>query len=49
MKYFLWPGDQAASLAGLAEGSEHRQIFRMFANTVFWGVIGVILAFSLAF
>jgi hypothetical protein len=46
MKYFLLPGDVAASLVGLKEGSEHRQIFRMFTNTVFWGVIGVVAAFS---
>ncbi len=49
MKYFLMPGDVAASLLGLPKGSEHSQVFRMFANTVFWGLIGVIIAFYLAF
>lgn len=48
MKYFLLPGDFAASILGMEEGSEHRQIFRMFANTIFWGLIGVILAFTIA-
>lgn len=48
MKLFLWPGDIAAALVGLEEGSEHRQIFRMFTNTVIWGVIGVVVAFSLS-
>ena len=49
MKLFLLPGDLAASLVGLAEGSEHRQIFRMFVNTLFWGTIGVIVAFAVSF
>lgn len=49
MKLFMYPGDLAASLVGLEEGSEHRQIFRMFTNTVFWGVVGVVVAFSIAF
>ena len=48
MKYFLLPGDFLASLVGLQEGSEHRQIFRMFVNTVFWGLIGVLVALSLS-
>lgn len=45
MKFFLLPGDSAAALFGLAEGSEHRQVFRMFANTVIWGAVGVTAAF----
>ncbi|MEZ5931550.1 MAG: hypothetical protein R3F54_06295 [Alphaproteobacteria bacterium] len=49
MRLFLMPGDAAASFLGLAEGSEHRQIFRMFANTVFWGLVGVVAAFLVAF
>lgn len=49
MKFFLFPGDFAASLAGLQEGSEHRQLFRMFANTVFWGAVGVFAAFYFFF
>ncbi len=49
MKAFLFPGDLAASLLGLQEGSEHRQIFRMFANTVFWGAVGVAVAFYFSF
>ena len=49
MKLFLLPGDLAASFVGLQEGSEHRQLFRMFANTVFWGAVGVVAAFYFAF
>lgn len=49
MKVFMFPGDLAASLVGLEEGSEHRQIFRMFVNTVFWGAIGVAIAFYVSF
>lgn len=45
MRFFLSPGDFAAALLGLQGGSEHRQVFRMFANTVFWGAVGVIMAF----
>jgi len=44
MKFFLLPGDRVAALLGLEEGSEHRQIFRMFANTVIWGTVGVTAA-----
>jgi len=45
MRFFIFPGDRAADLVGLEEGSEHRQVFRMFANTVIWGAIGVTMAF----
>lgn len=45
MKIFLFPGDLAASLVGLKDGSEHRQLFRMFVNTFFWGAVGVVAAF----
>ena len=48
MKYFLSPGDLAASLLGLQEGSEHRQLFRMFANTVIWGSVGALVAFTIS-
>lgn len=47
MRFFLFPGDFAAAFMGLQEGSEHRQVFRMFTNTVFWGAVGVIMAFVL--
>ncbi len=49
MRLFLLPGDVAAALVGLREGSEHRQIFRMFVNTVVWGILAVFIAFSLSF
>ena len=45
MSFFIFPGDRAAALMGLEEGSEHRQVFRMFANTVIWGAVGVTTAF----
>lgn len=49
MKLFMLPGDLAASLVGLEEESEHRQLFRMFVNTVFWGGVGVVAAFMISF
>jgi hypothetical protein len=49
MTFLLLPGDRAASRVGLQEGSEHQQIFRMFTNTAFWGLIGVLLASSISF
>lgn len=48
MNPLLWPGDKVASLAGLEEGSDNRQILRMWTNTVVWGTIcAVILVFAL--
>ncbi len=44
-RFFLLPGELAADMVGLAAGSEHRQIFRMFVNTVVWGAVGVGAAF----
>ena len=43
MKLLLWPGDKIASLAGLTEGSDNRQILRMWANTVIWSVVAAII------
>lgn len=43
MKLFLWPGDLIASMAGLPEGSDNRQILRMWANTVVWGTLSAII------
>ncbi len=45
MKYILLPGDLVADLAGLPAESEHRQILRMYVNTVLWGALGVAGAF----
>lgn len=41
MRYLLSPGDLAADLAGLPAQGEHRQILRMFINTVVFGMLGV--------
>lgn len=35
----LWPGDKIAAMTGLPEGSDNRQILRMWINTVIWGVV----------
>jgi hypothetical protein len=43
MRLFLWPGDVIASMAGLPEGSDNRQILRMWANTVVWGTLSAII------
>jgi|GEM_PF-3884863 len=43
MKLLLWPGDAIAAMAGLEEGSDNRQILRMWANTVIWGVICTVI------
>ncbi|HKK31081.1 MAG TPA: hypothetical protein VKA18_11895 [Alphaproteobacteria bacterium] len=43
MRLFLWPGDFIAKLAGLEQGSENRQILRMWANTVFWGTVAALI------
>ena len=42
LRYLVSPGDLAAELAGLAAGSDSRQILRMFVNTLVWGALGVI-------
>ena len=39
---FLNPGDRLADLVGLTPGSDNRQIFRMFMNTLVFGAIGVV-------
>jgi len=41
-RYLVSPGDLAAALAGLAPGSESRQILRMFVNTLAWGAVGIV-------
>lgn len=38
----LNPGDLAADLAGLGPGTDSRQIFRMFVNTLVFGALGVV-------
>ncbi len=43
MKLFLLPGDLAADWVGLPAESDHRQVFRSFFNTIFWGTAGSIM------
>jgi hypothetical protein len=38
----LLPGRLVAHHTGLPEGSDHEQILRMFANTAFWTLVGVV-------
>jgi hypothetical protein len=47
-RWLVSPGDLAADLFGLGEGSEHRQILRMFVNTLVWGLVGVFVALWIA-
>ena len=42
MLKILNPGDVVADAVGLEPGSENRQIFRMFINTLIFGGIGVV-------
>lgn len=41
-QFILLPGHTVAHYAGLSEGSDHEQILRMFANTAFWTLLGVV-------
>ena len=47
MALFMLPGNLASDLVGLEHDSDHRQILRMFVNTLFWsaaGALAVVLA-----
>ena len=48
-KLFLLPGALICDAVGLTEDSEHRQILRMFLNTMIWGAVGVIIILLLSF
>ena len=41
---FLMPGSLVCNRVGLRKDSDHRQILRMFLNTLFWGTASVIAA-----
>jgi hypothetical protein len=43
-RLFLMPGSLVCDRVGLREDSDHRQILRMFLNTLFWGTASVIAA-----
>lgn len=38
---FILPGEVASDLLGLEKESDHRQIFRMFVNTMAWSAVGI--------
>jgi hypothetical protein len=40
----LMPGSLVCDAVGLREDSDHRQILRMFLNTLVWGAASVIAA-----
>jgi hypothetical protein len=44
----LLPGDVACRLAGLRNDNDHKQILRMFINTLVWGAIGVAIVLMAA-
>ena len=48
-RLLLIPGDLVCDAVGIAEASDHRQILRMFLNTMIWSAvaIGVTLAVTL--
>jgi hypothetical protein len=41
-QFFLMPGSMVCNAVGLREDSDHRQILRMFLNTLFWGTVSVV-------
>ena len=43
-RLFLMPGSLVCDRVGLREEGDHRQILRMFLNTLFWGTASVITA-----
>lgn len=43
LNLILFPGDTLADFVGLDAQSDHRQIFRMFINTLFWGFVGTLI------
>lgn len=43
MKFLLWPGDIIAGMAGMEPGSENRQVLRMYANTVIYSIVGILI------
>lgn len=48
VRLFMMPGDLACDLAGLEPGSDHRQILRMFLNTIFWSAVAIGAALLIA-
>ena len=42
LQLFLMPGGLVCNAVGLREDSDHRQILRMFLNTLFWATASVL-------
>lgn len=47
-KLFLMPGSLICDAVGLREDSDHRQLLRMFLNTLVWGAASVIVGLAIA-
>lgn len=40
-RLLLLPGDLVCDAVGIAETSDHRQILRMFLNTMIWSTVAI--------
>lgn len=40
-RLLLLPGDLVCDAVGIAESSDHRQILRMFLNTMIWSAVAI--------
>ncbi|MBF0304930.1 MAG: hypothetical protein HQL38_20030 [Alphaproteobacteria bacterium] len=47
MKWLLWPGDRICDALGLRDPDD-RQTLRLFANTVVWSAVIVLVALIVA-
>lgn len=47
-RLFLMPGSLVCDAVGLRADSDHRQILRMFLNTLVWGTASVIVVVAIA-
>jgi len=47
MRFLMFPGELACTLAALPESSDHRMILRMFINTMVWGAVMVAAALAI--
>jgi len=46
VKLILAPGNFVCDLVGLPDGSDHRQILRLYSNTLIWGVVAIAVALA---
>lgn len=47
VRLFMMPGDLVCDLVDLERGSDHRQVLRMFVNTIFWSAVAIAAALLL--